>query len=191
MEYLLRYGLTDRLELRLFGNGPTWQWGRPGTTNGFAPIAWDLKTNFWRENKKYWIPAAGLELAILTPTGTSGLNQGYQPLANLLFDWSLPADWMLEVNVGFAGDPSVNNSFSTLEATAQWSLQHEIFEDFDVFFHGYFNGSAVPRFGDGVVLGGGAIWAISQRFSIFGSYNAGVSDEAPTTMLLLGGAIAF
>jgi hypothetical protein len=191
MEFLLRYGLTDRVELRLFGDGPTWQWGRPGTTDGFAPLAWDLKVNFWRENRKYFIPATGFEAAILTPSGTPGLNQGYQPIANLLFDWTLPADWMLELNVGFAGDPSPNNEFSTeLETVVQWSFQHEVFEDFDVFFQGYFNGTAVPRFGDGVVLGGGFIWAVNRRLALYGSYNAGVSDEAPTTTLILGGAVA-
>jgi hypothetical protein len=192
MEFLLRYGLTDRVELRLFSNGPTWQWGRPGTTNGFAPLAWDLKMNFWRENRKYWIPATGLEVAILTPTGTPGLNQGVQPIANLLFDWSLPADFMAEINVGFAGDPSLNNNFSTsLEPTVQWALQHELFEDFDLFFHGYLNGSAVPRYGDGIVLGGGAIWAINERVAVYGSYNAGVTLDSPTTMLLVGAALAF
>ena len=119
------------------------------------------------------------------------MNQGYQPTASLLFDWSLPADWMLELNVGFAGDPSLNNSFANLEATSEWSLQHEVFEDFDIFFHGYFNGSSVPRFGDGVMLGGGAVWAVTQRFALFGSYNGGVSDEAPTTLVQIGGALAF
>jgi hypothetical protein len=192
MEFLLRYGLTDRVELRLFGDGPTWQWGRPGTSNGFAPLAFDLKTMLWRENQDYFIPAVGLEVALQTPSGTPGLNQGYQPIVDLLFDFTLPADFLLEVNVGFAGDPSPNNKFSSqLEATAQWALQHELFEGFDVFFQGYFNGSAVPRFGDGLALGGGAVWAINTRLAVWASYNAGLTLESPTTLLILGGALAF
>ena len=37
-EFLIRYGLTDRVELRLFGNGPTFERGRSGS-NGFGPLA--------------------------------------------------------------------------------------------------------------------------------------------------------
>jgi hypothetical protein len=191
-EFLLRFGLTSRTELRLFGNGPTAQWGRPDATDGFAPLAWDLKVNFWKENSEYFVPAAGLEVALVTPTGTSGLNDGYQPIVNLLFDQTLPGDFLLETNVGFAGEDTANGSSTTgLEPIVQWALQRELFEDFDLFFHGYYNGSAVPRFGDGIVLGGGALWAVNSRLAIFTNYNAGVTRNSPTTIFQLGAAFAF
>jgi hypothetical protein len=191
-EFLLRYGLTDRTELRMFGNGPTAQWGRPNSPDGFAPLAWDLKVNFWPEDPACFLPAAGLEVALLTPTGTPGLNQGFQPIVNLLFDQTLPGEFLLETNVGFAGEPVDNDTSTTqLEPIVQWALQRELFEDFDLYFHGYFNGSAVPRFGDGIVLGGGAIWAVNARLALFANYNAGVTTDSPTTLFQLGGAFAF
>lgn len=189
-EFLLRYGLTDRVELRLFSNGPTAARGQ-FAANGMAPLAWDLKTNFWKENVEAHIPAVGLEVFVLTPSGSKHLNQGTQPSISLLFDHTLPFGFLLEWNVGLVGDPSPNNGGSAIEPAAQWALQHEIVEGFDVFFQGYFNGPTLPRFGDGVELGGGAIWAPTRRLSIFGSYNAGVSREAPTTIFQLGGAFAF
>ena len=70
-EFLLRYGLTDRVELRLFSNGPTFERGRYAA-NGMAPLAWDIKTNLWRENRKYHMPAVGLEVFLLTPSGSEG-----------------------------------------------------------------------------------------------------------------------
>ena len=189
-EFLLRYGLTDRVELRLFSNGPTYETGR-GSSNGMAPLAWDLKVNLWRENRKRYIPAAGLEVFILTPSGAKGLNQGTQPSLSLLFDHTLPYGFLLEWNVGLVGDPSLNNNFSSIEATAAWALQHEIVEGLDVFFHGYFNGPTLPRYGDGVELGFGAVWAVNKRLAVYGSYNEGVSKAAPSMILLFGGALAF
>lgn len=189
-EFLLRYGLTDRVELRLFGDGPTVERGQ-FAGKGFAPISWDLKMNLWQENRKYCVPAVGLEVFLLTASGSKSLNQGTQPGINLLFDHTLPYGFQLEWNVGLVGDPSPNNPGNVMEATAAWALQREVLPNFDVFIQGYFNGATLPRFGDGVELGGGAVWAVSKRISIFGSYNAGVSKAAPTTIFQLGTAFAF
>jgi hypothetical protein len=189
-EFLLRFGLTDRVELRLFGNGPTFERGQ-SAGNGFSPLAWDLKMNLWQENRKYHVPAVGLEVFVLTASGSKALNQGTQPSINLLFDHTLPFGFTLEWNVGMVGDPSPNNRFSSIEPAAAWAIQREVFKDFDVFFQGYFNGPTLPRFGDGVELGAGAVWALSRRFSLFGSFNGGVSKAAPTTIFQLGGAVAF
>jgi hypothetical protein len=190
IEFLLRFGLTDRVELRLFGNGPTFERGK-FAASGVAPMAYDLKMNFWKENEKYHIPAVGLEVFLLTASGSPNLNQGTQPSINLLFDHTLPFDFLLEWNVGLVGDPSPNNHFSAIEPAVAWALQHEIVEGFDVFFQGYFNGPTLPRFGDGVELGGGFVWALNTRISLFGSFNGGVSKAAPSSIAQFGGAIAF
>jgi hypothetical protein len=189
-EFLLRYGLTDRVELRLFGNGPTFERGPLGS-NGFAPLAWDIKTNLWKENEEYHIPAVGLEVFLLTASGSKRLNQGTQPSITLLFSHTLPFDIILEWNVGLVGDPSLNNNFSNIEPAAAWAFERPIFRDFYFFFQGYFNGPTLPRFGDGVELGGGVRWTLTDRFALWASYNGGLSKEAPTTIFYLGGAMAF
>jgi Putative MetA-pathway of phenol degradation len=189
-EFLIRYGLTDRVELRLFGNGPTFERGALGS-NGFGPLAWDIKTNLWKENEEYHIPAVGLEVFLLTASGSKKLNQGTQPSITLLFSHTLPFDIILEWNVGLVGDPSLNNSFSSIEPAAAWAFEREIFNDFFFFFQGYFNGPTLPRYGDGVELGGGVRWTLTDRLALWASYNGGVSKEAPTTLFYLGGAMAF
>jgi hypothetical protein len=189
-EFLVRYGLTDRVELRLFSNGPTFETGH-FAGNGMAPLAYDIKTNLWKENKKYHIPAVGLEAFILTASGAKSLNQGTQPSITLLFKHTLPFDLILEWNVGMVGDPSPNNKFASIEPAAAWALERELFEGIAVFFQGYFNGPTLPRFADGVVLGAGVEWKLNKRLAIWSSYNLGVSRDAPTDIFYLGGAVAF
>ena len=44
-EYLLRYGLTDNLEFRIFSNGFTAQAskGKQAATTGYSPLAFSLR----------------------------------------------------------------------------------------------------------------------------------------------------
>jgi hypothetical protein len=87
-EYLIRYGLTDNIEFRIFSNGLTAQakQGRQPAVTGYAPLAFDFKANFWEENTKYHIPAVGLEIYIETTFGSPVFNSGTQASMNLLFD---------------------------------------------------------------------------------------------------------
>src|SRR4051812_5949403 len=49
VDFLLRYGLTDNLEFRIFSKGLTAQAarGKQPATTGFSPLAFDFKANFW------------------------------------------------------------------------------------------------------------------------------------------------
>jgi hypothetical protein len=202
-EYLIRYGLTDNLEFRLFSNGLTYQArnGRQPAVTGYSPIAFDFKANFWEENTRYHIPAMGVELFIQTNFGTPAFDNGTQPSINLLFDQSLPLDIGFEYNFGITGVQN-NDGQIAYQFSFQWSLQRELFEDFDVFFHGFYNAAALPRllqFRDTAsaglpnvtVMGGGAIWTLNDRLAIFGSYNLGVTPASPRTLALMGFAVAY
>jgi hypothetical protein len=191
-EALFRFGLTDRTEFRLFTNGLTAfrKYHRQPSSFGFAPLAVDFKTLFFKQNDDYWIPAVGLETFLQTNTGSVGFNQNAQVGINLLLDHRLPRDFLLEWNIGIASDPDLQNT-AIFELVVQWALQKELFEGFDVFYHGFLNGSPVPRAGDGIVMGGGAIWAPNRRIAFWGSYNAGVTPDSPTTFVQLGAAVAF
>ena len=68
-EFLIRYGLTDDLEFRLFSPGLSATMGRPHTT-GFSPLTFDFKYHMWDENLEKHIPAAGAEIYIQTPFGS-------------------------------------------------------------------------------------------------------------------------
>jgi len=51
-EFLLRLGLTDRVEFRVYSSGYTWQAAGlgMGQTTGFSPLIFDTKVHFWEEN---------------------------------------------------------------------------------------------------------------------------------------------
>ena len=189
-EFLIRYGLTDRVELRLFSNGPTFETGH-FAGNGMAPLAYDIKTNLWKENREYHIPAVGLEAFILTASGSKSLNQGTEPSINLLFKHTLPFDIALEWNVGMVGDPSPNNTLAAIEPAVAWAFERELFEGFTFFFQGYFNGPTLPRYADGIVLGVGVEWKLTKRFAMWTSYNLGVSHDAYGHLLSGAAAMAF
>jgi hypothetical protein len=203
-EYLLRYGLTDHVELRLFSNGVTHQGAngpkQPAVT-GYSPLAFDFKVNVWEENTRYWLPAMGLEVYLQTDLGSAAFDSGTQPSLNLLFDQTLPWDINFEYNFGLTGVQNAQDQI-TYQFSYQFALQRQVVPDFDVFFQGFYNAAALPRLlrfqsaGPDLdiprvtVLGGGAIWTVSDRVSVFGSYNFGVTDAAPRTIGLLGFAIA-
>jgi hypothetical protein len=203
-DILLRYGLTDNLELRLFSNGLTHQsaLGKQPAVTGFQPLVFDFKANFWEENTRYHIPAMGVELYIQTNFGSPALSGGTQPSLNLLFDQSLPLEIGFEYNFGITG---VQNGLGQIvyQFSYQWSFQRQVVKDFDVFVHGFYNASALPRFlqfknaenleriPNVTVVGAGAIRTVNDRLAIFGSYNFGVTPSSPRTIALLGFAVAF
>jgi hypothetical protein len=209
-EFLLRYGVTDNLEFRIFTNGLTATKGKGGTT-GFSPLAFDFKINFWEENTKYWIPAMGVEIYIQTTFGSPAFNGGTQPSINLLFDHTLPLGFNYEHNFGITGNQAptrlgLPTGLSIYDFSYQWSLQHQVVRDVDVFWHGFYNAAALPRVRHfpssesirnlprnpaAVVTGAGAIWTVNDRLAIYGSYNFGITPESPTTIALIGFAVAF
>jgi hypothetical protein len=203
-EYLFRYGMTDNLELRIFSNGVTATKGKDGTV-GFSPLAFDFKINFWEENTRYWIPAMGVEIYIQTTFGSPAFNSGTQPSINLLFDHSLPLGLNYEHNFGISGNRGILGE-NIYQFSYQWSLQRQVVKDFDVFWQGFYNQAALPRLRHftlpalfhqqfrkptALVTGAGGIWTINDQLAIFGSYNFGLTKDSPTTIALLGFAVAF
>ena len=147
----------------------------------------------------------GVEIYIQTTFGSPAFNSGTQPSINLLFDHTLPLGFSYEHNFGISGNqgPLGENVY---QFSYQWSLQHQVVKDFDVFWQGFYNQSALPRLRrfempalmqnharnpTAVVTGVGAIWTINDRLAVFGSYNFGFTRFSPTTIALLGFAVAF
>ncbi len=199
-EFLIRYGLTDDLEFRLYSPGYSATLSSPRTT-GFSPLTFDFKYHLWDENLARHIPAAGVEIYIQTPFGSDFFNGGTQPSLALLLDHTLPFDVLLEHNFGLTGVQSTFGE-AIYEFSYQWALQRQVFRDFAVFTHGFLNSASLPRLPIiqrhishqtapmAVVVGGGFLWNLSRRLAVFGSYNAGLAADSPKIIGLLGFAIA-
>lgn len=190
-EFLLRMGLTDRFEFRIFSSGFTWQaagFGM-GETTGFSPLTFDTKIHLWEENREWFIPAAGFEAFIQTPWSSPAFNGGTQPGLMMLFRNTLFWGLVAEYNVGVASDSTQDGNVPI--DVVQWAISREITDDFQIFVHGFQNESALPRLSAQTVVGGGFVWFPSDRLSVFGNWGAGTDKSGPATTFQLGMANTF
>ena len=186
---LLRYGLTDDVELRLFTNSLTVEYS-PNSV-GFSPIVFDVKIHFWDENKDLFLPAVGMEILLQSTFGSSFLNTGVQPSMNLLFSKDLVWDTVLEASVGLqSGDIGLNKGDS-YEMTVQGDLTTKVTERISLFVQTAYNGSVDPRFANNIFVGGGGLLNLTETITIYGSYNASVVKDLPPYFTNLGIAFAF
>ena len=202
-EFLLRYGLSDDIELRLFSNGPSWAGGSDSTW-GFSPVAFDTKIQLWTEKQDYFIPAAGFEAYVQTEwLGNKAFNSGTQPSFTFNFDQSLPWGIDFEYNLGATrfqdtvGDNIWKFGF-------QWAFQRDLFnKDFAVFIHGYYNAASLPRLPNVQLpyeayktptqnaVGGGFIWTANKRLAIYGQVSGGTTKFTPAVISMFGFAVSF
>jgi hypothetical protein len=203
-EFLLRYGATDDIELRLFGNGVSWS-GGPNATWGFSPIAFDTKIQLWTEKPDYYLPAAGFEAYIQTQwLGSAVFNGGIQPSFTFNFDQSLPFGIDLEYNLGTTRIRDVTGE-NIWEFSFQWALQRDLFnKNFAVFIHGFYNAMTLPRLPNAQIVygtdsrkekqnavGAGFIWTVNRRFAVYGQTSGGTTSFTPSLLSLMGFAISF
>jgi hypothetical protein len=202
-EYLLRYGLTDDIELRLFGNGVSWIGGGE-SSGGFAPVAFDTKIQLWTEKPDYFLPAAGFEAYLQTQwLGSAPFNSGTQPSAMLNFDQSLPFGIDFEYNLGAVRVETADGE-NVWEMSFQWALQRDLFDqDFAAFVHGFHNAMSLPRlpnasgparyFRDTTqnAVGAGFVWTANRRLAVYGQVSGGTTAYTPSTISMLGFAVSF
>lgn len=190
--FLIRHGITDDVELRLFSNGLT-AFGpqdETGRLTGFSPLVFDMKFHVMDENKDLFLPAIGFQAYIQSTFGSSFLNTGVQPALFLLFSKELTDKWLAECSMGLQSanfDVMPGDGFLY---SIQWAATRKITDDFSVFVQGFYNDSVDPRFSLNSVAGFGAQWNIGERTTIFGSYNFGLVNSQPPYVTYFGMAFA-
>lgn len=208
--FLLRYGVTDDLEFRIFANGMVHVFGNQPVT-GFSPLALDFKVNLWDDKAEWFLPASSLEVYLQTTWGSPQFNGGWQPSLNMNFDLPLTATTNLEWTIGFTGVQDAVNivtgetfiprlhvlvptihqaNLNINQFSLQWALEQDVTDRLQVFFHGFFNGAIQFQQGSGVMVGGGLFWKFSPRLMGFGSINSGLSPVLPSVAAQLGFAVA-
>ena len=190
-EFLLRLGLTDRFEFRVYSSGVTWQAAGlgMGPTTGFAPLVFDTKMHLWAENEEWFIPAAGFEAFVQTPWGSPAFDAGTVPGVVMLFRNTLPWGLVAEYNVGISDD-STRDGYQPVDIV-QWAISRNLTDDFQVFVHGFQNQSALPRLVAQTVVGTGFVWFPSDRLSVFGNWGFGTDKSGPASTFQAGLANSF
>lgn len=191
--FLIRYGLTNEVELRFFGNGLTVEGGAASAT-GVSPLCIDLKVHLWNENREWLVPAASLEVFIQTEWASKAFRSGTQPSINLNFDLPLTEDLTFEWTVGYSGvqqetPPPQSLTVNSNQFALQWAFEREMTERLQLFVHGYFNGQVLTQ-GEGDVVGLGFFWNQNKRLTFFGSCNVGIDLDVPPLSTQLGFAYA-
>lgn len=202
-EYLLRYGATDNIELRLFGNGVTWQGGSTSTW-GFSPLTFDTKIHLVEEHQEFYLPAVGLEVYLQTQLlGSSAFNSGTLPGFTFNMDQSLPWDIDFEYNLG-ANEVQETIGGNTWQFSFQWAFQRDLLnKDIAVFIHGFYNAMTLPRLPTTTTpylssvnpvqnaVGAGLIWTPNNRISFWGQASGGTTQYTQSIITSLGFAVAF
>ncbi len=103
-EFLLRYGLSDLVELRLVWNY-NWEKVRDGGVDTVNDGADDLLvgTKLALVEQCCWVPEQALVIHLVTPTGArafSGQNADIQ--FNYLYGWDVTDDWSLAGSFGYS-----------------------------------------------------------------------------------------
>ncbi|MGB4497273.1 MAG: transporter [Methylococcaceae bacterium] len=181
--YLLRYGLTDNIELRVMSDGYTFVHDE-AKTQGMSPQTFDIKWHLIDEND--FLPSLAVEFGTQTTWASDNFKDSTLPFLGLNFDHSLPFDVALNYSVGFDSQLDDNGNKEYLLALG-WAFQREVVEDVAVFVDGYTNTAAGLTTS---AIGGGGQWTPTERISIFTNVAAGLTESTPSIYALLGFAVA-
>jgi hypothetical protein len=183
--YLLRYGVTDNIELRLMSDGYTVVHNE-NKTQGMSPQTFDIKWHLIDENESIFLPSVAVEFGTQTTWADSFFKGGTLPFLGLNLDNSLPFDVALNYNVGFNSRLDANGKKEYLLALG-WAFQRDISEDVAIFVNGYTNTAAGLTTS---AIGGGGQWTPTERIAIFTNVAVGLTQSTPDVYGLLGFAIA-
>ena len=212
--YLLRYGLIDRVELRLISNGYTETTSHnyelnplktetTSHTYGFNPLNLDTKIHFWDEQTSYYLPAVGFEFQWQSNLLASTSRQGpTEPSFSLNFDQQLPFDIGFEYNVGIQRLNGQHDlGYQPWRPLASWSFQHDIIEDVAFFINGRYNNLNLPAVTESIntitithkaianspnMVGAGMIWTVNDHIGIYWNAAAGVTASSPSYQTYAG-----
>ncbi|MEI7698967.1 MAG: transporter [Planctomycetia bacterium] len=185
--FLLRYGLTDDVELRLTGNGLTSLQNPSDGKTGFAPLILDTKVHLWDEQMDRFIPAAGLEVSVQTNLGSKELQVGVQPSLNLNLDFPLTDETNVEMTLGYTG---VQADVEVNQCSFQWAVEQQVTNPLQLFVHGYYLAPA-GSLDFSHVIGAGGFYQLSKSMTLFTSANAAIDHNSPPFSTQLGLAFAF
>lgn len=185
VSYLLRYGLTDNIELRLMSDGYTFVHDE-NKTQGISPQTFDIKWHLIDENSAIFLPSVAVEFGTQTTWADNVFKNGTLPFLGLNFDNSLPFDVALNYSVGFDSQLDSNGNKEYL-LTLGWAFQRDVAEDVAIFLNGYTNTAAGLTTS---AMGAGGQWTPTQRVAIFTNIAAGLTQSTPDIYGLLGFAVA-
>lgn|GEM_PF-1002312 len=196
MPYLLRYGLTNEIELRVLSDGLTVE----GDTTGFGPVGFDTKIHLGAFEYGWFNATVGIEATVQTGKwlASKAFEDGDQYSLTLLIDHTLPGDLSFEWNIGATRYSSQDQDLFL--PAVQWAFQRDVFDDVAVYINGYHGAIPTPDIsgaGYGTatwpqeqLIGFGAQWIMNERLAFFTGCNWGLTRFSPDYSTNLGFAFS-
>jgi hypothetical protein len=194
--YMLRYGLTNDIEVRVLSNGLTSQ----GDIVGFSPLGFDTKIHLGAVEWGWFNATVGVEATAMTSNwlASPAFSDSTSYTLNLLVDHFLPGDLSFEWNIGVTRQKDGGNDLYL--PTVQWAFQRNVTDDVAVYIHGYHgavSNASITEAGFGTatwpqqqILGLGAQWIATERLAFFTGYSWGITRFSPDYTTNLGFAFS-
>ncbi len=185
--FLLRYGLTDDVELRLAGNGLTSTDDFPNSKTSVAPLILDTKVRLLNEQMDVFIPAAALEVYLQTNWGSKEFRGGVQPSLNLNLNFPSTDVTNIEMTLGYTG---VQAELELNQFSHRWAMEQQVTDPLEMFVHGYYL-ATVGSLDFSNVIGTGGFYKPSEQTILCTSFNAATDRNSPPFSTQFGIAFAF
>jgi Putative MetA-pathway of phenol degradation len=174
---LLRYGLTDALELRVEGTGYRRVTSDGATSAGWAPGSIGLKTHLLEEDAKQHRPSLGIITRLFVPSG-SGEFRSRRATGDirLAADLDITERWAVNPNIGVDFDYDDGRFTAALAAL---TVQYNFTPRLNAFADG---GMQAPEQRGGtssVLLDTGVAWIVGRNTQIDGSVGWGAHGTTP------------
>ena len=194
--FMIQYGLTDNIELRVIDNGFSFTSGYR-QYRGFEPPTFGALIHLIDQGDDFFEPSIAFESLFATDLlGNDATRGGFQPTLQFAVEHTLPME--ISFNYTLAALRTRNEiNQNTWEFQFSWAFQRPMFrDDLDLFIHGTYNTADLtapysptssPLYSTGEsVAGGGFVWKYAPRFSIYGQLSGGLTSTTPS-MISWGG----
>src|SRR5262249_31774229 len=178
----------------------------------FSRLNVDVRVHRGNDSREWLIPASSLEVYLLTTIGSPQFDAGIERSINMNFDLPITKRTNLEWTLGYTGVqqavnivtgevfvprfgflvPGLHRQFNVNfnQFSAQWAIEHDVTDKWQVFIHGFHNGALHFNLGAGEMIGAGMFWKCSRRLTWFGSANHGLTRNLPPFAGQIGLAVA-
>lgn len=177
---LLRYGITDPLELRVEGNGYGHATFPGGSASGWSPLSVGVKVHFVDK------PSLGV-IARYFPASGSGDFKSEHPAADLRLaaDMDLSETWSINPNIGVASRDDGDGRFTA--ALAAFTLQYNVTKKFNVFVDGALQSPEARGGSSSLIADAGAVWIIGNDTQLDVSAGWGARGQTPPNVFVAAG----
>lgn len=193
---LLRYGLTDDLEIRLetdlFSHSSAETLLGDQNTSGYSPLSFGLKYFLFDVDQSFFASDTSVLVNVGTPTGSSTFaSDDVTGEIKLLLDWELTDTWGVGANAGVVYDVD-DSGDGFIAGTATLALGHDWTDRFGSFWEVAYQGPASSRDEHELIFDTGITYLLNPDAQIDLAIGTGLAgDTGPDVFVTAGLSLRF